>query len=680
MSYDFKNFGELLFDNNKMKERLPTPIYQRFIDAYNHESPLDAEVADVIAHNMKLWALEHGCTHYTHWFHPLSGTTAEKHNSFIESINGQPIARFNGKSLIKDEPDASSFPNGGLRATFEARGYTYWDVESPAFIRGHVLYIPTVFISYKGESLDTKGPLLKSIDVINKSSTRLLNLLGYNVKSVKPFAGLEQEYFLIDRDDFMKRRDLYLTGKTLLGLIPPKAQQLETHYFGPIPQRVNKFMEELNKQLWDLGIYAKAEHNEVAPGQFELAPIFSNVNIAVDQNMLIMEILQDVALKNNMVCLLHEKPYQGVNGSGKHNNYSLITDTGLNLFDPNKDNLVFLIFLSSLMKGVDEYSDLIRLFSSNPGNDFRLGASEAPPAIVSMYLSDDVEKYFEPTKKPSKKSSFKMQTISSLPMDDSDRNRTSPVAFTGNKFEFRMLGSSMNASELNIIVNLSLAKALDDFYLELSKYKDNLIEHAKQIAFDTYKKHQRIIFSGNGYSSSWVEEAKNRGLHNIPTFVEAISSLDNENVISLFNEYNVFNQKELEARKEIKYENYYNIRLIEIKTLTEIIYQQVIPSAIKELNFICKCGDKFMSKSMFTKANKLQTFIDEASLQAGIIEDKVKEVNLLNNYKDKSLFILKQILPLCDKLRLTADNLEKYISKDFQPFPQYEQLFFDIDF
>ena len=478
----------------------------------------------------------------------------------------------------------------------------------------------------------------------------------------------------------MKRRDLYLTGKTLLGLIPPKAQQLETHYFGPIPQRVNKFMEELNKQLWDLGIYAKAEHNEVAPGQFELAPIFSNVNIAVDQNMLIMEILQDVALKNNMVCLLHEKPYQGVNGSGKHNNYSLITDTGLNLFDPNKDNLVFLIFLSSLMKGVDEYSDLIRLFSSNPGNDFRLGASEAPPAIVSMYLSDDVEKYFEPTKKTSKKSSFKMQTISSLPMDDSDRNRTSPVAFTGNKFEFRMLGSSMNASELNIIVNLSLAKALDDFYLELSKYKDNLIEHAKQIALDTYKKHQRIIFSGNGYSSSWVEEAKNRGLHNIPTFVEAISSLDNENVISLFNEYNVLNQKELEARKEIKYENYYNIRLIEIKTLTEIIYQQVIPSAIKELNFICQCGDKFMSKSMFTKANKLQTFIDEASLQAGIIEDKVKEVNLLNNYKDKSLFILKQILPLCDKLRLTADNLEKYISKDFQPFPQYEQLFFDIDF
>ena len=396
----------------------------------------------------------------------------------------------------------------------------------------------------------------------------------------------------------MKRRDLYLTGKTLLGLIPPKAQQLETHYFGPIPQRVNKFMEELNKQLWDLGIYAKAEHNEVAPGQFELAPIFSNVNIAVDQNMLIMEILQDVALKNNMVCLLHEKPYQGVNGSGKHNNYSLITDTGLNLFDPNKDNLVFLIFLSSLMKGVDEYSDLIRLFSSNPGNDFRLGASEAPPAIVSMYLSDDVEKYFEPTKKTSKKSSFKMQTISSLPMDDSDRNRTSPVAFTGNKFEFRMLGSSMNASELNIIVNLSLAKALDDLYLELSKYKNNLIEHAKQIALDTYKKHQRIIFSGNGYSSSWVEEAKNRGLHNIPTFVEAISSLDNENVISLFNEYNVLNQKELEARKEIKYENYYNIRLIEIKTLTEIIYQQVIPSAIKELNFINLCQNQCLLKQI----------------------------------------------------------------------------------
>lgn len=682
MDYDFKNFGELLYDKNKMKATLPSPIYKRFIDAVNHEVPLDLAIADVIAHNMKMWALSHGCTHYTHWFHPLSGTTAEKHNSFIENIDGQPIARFSGKSLIKDEPDASSFPNGGLRATFEARGYTYWDVESPAFIRGHVLYIPTVFISYTGEALDTKGPLLKSIDAINKSAVKLLNLLGKKVKTVKPYIGLEQEYFLVDKDDFLKRRDLYLTGKTLLGLVPPKAQQLETHYFGPIPQRVNKFMEELNKELWDLGIYAKAEHNEVAPGQFELAPIFSNVNIAVDQNMLTMEILQDVALKNNMVCLLHEKPYQGVNGSGKHNNYSLLTDTGLNLFDPKCENeTLFLIFVSCLMKGVDEYSDLIRLSSSNPGNDFRLGASEAPPAIISMYIAEEFENKFEKKSISKKNKKFKMDTISSLPSDESDRNRTSPVAFTGNKFEFRSLGSSMNASELNIVINLVMSKAVDEFYNELNLYNgDDIESKAREMALKLYNDHKRILFSGNGYSDEWVEEAKNRGLHNIHTFAEAINSLNDEKNINLFDSYQVLNPKEVNARKEIKYENYYNIRLIEIKTLTEMTYQQVIPSAIKELNFICACGKEFMSKSMLTKVDKLQLFIDESSLLAGQIEDKVKELSYQNDYQEKCMFILNNILPLCSKLRTITDNLEKYISKDNQPFPQYEQLFFDIDF
>lgn len=680
MNYNFKNFGELLFDNKKMKERLPLPIYKRFIEAYNHETPLEVEVADVIAHNMKLWALEHGCSHYTHWFHPLSGVSAEKHNSFIEEIDNEPIARFNGKSLIKDEPDASSFPNGGLRATFEARGYTYWDITSPCFIRGHVLYIPTVFISYKGESLDTKGPLLKSIEVINHSSTRLLNLLGKKVTSVKPYIGLEQEYFLVDKDDFMKRRDLYLTGKTLLGLIPPKAQQLETHYFGVIPSRVNKFMEEVNEKLWDLGIYAKAEHNEVAPGQFELAPIFSNANIAVDQNMLTMIILQEVALKHNMVCLLHEKPYEGVNGSGKHNNYSLITSEGDNVFDLKKDELVFKVFLSALMEGVDEYQSLIRLFSSNPGNDFRLGASEAPPAIVSMYLSDDIEKLFEPNKILNNNIKFEMDTISSLPSDNSDRNRTSPVAFTGNKFEFRMLGSSMNASELNIVINLALASSLDKIYDELKAEKGDLQLKAKEIALRKYNEHKRIVFSGNGYSPLWVKEATKRGLENISSFALAIDVLNNENNINLFSKYNVLNKKELDARKEIKYENYCNVRLIEIKTLTEMIYQQVIPSAIKELNFITTTSNIYMSKSMLSKVDKLKTFIDESSLNAGIIEDKVKEINSLTNNKDKCEFILNDILPLCKYLRQIADNLEKYISQDFRPFPSYEQLFFDIDF
>lgn len=686
MNYDFKRFGELLFDKRKMKQRLPSPIYDRFIDALNHNKPLTIDVADVIAHNMKIWALEHGCTHYTHWFHPLRGSTAEKHNSFIEEHDGEPIVRFTGKSLIKDEPDASSFPNGGLRATFEARGYTYWDCESPAFIRGHVLYIPTVFISYNGESLDTKGPLLKSIDSLNKSSVNLLHKLNYkNVKSVKPCIGLEQEYFLIDRDLFLKRRDLYLTGKTLLGLLPPKGQQLEKHYFGSIPTRVNSYLEEVNSELWNLGIYAKAEHNEVAPGQFELAPIFNDSNIAIDQNMIIMEVLMDVAIKHNLVCLLHEKPYQGVNGSGKHNNYSLITNEGNNLFDPGKDlknNIPFLVFVTSLIKAVDTHSELFRLFSSNPGNDFRLGANEAPPAIISIYLSSEIESILEGKENDkSISNTYEMTTISNLPKDSSDRNRTSPIAFTGNKFEFRTLGSSMNASELNIIINLALSEALDTFNSLLEESKNiDINEAALTICQKIYHDHKRIIFSGNGYASEWIEESKRRGLPNIKTFVESIAYFEKEESIQLFKKYNVLSQKEILAREDIKYENYYNIRVIEYKTMTEMIYQQVIPSAIKELNFICQCGEKFMSKSMMTKVAKLQAFIDEASLLAGKIEDELASINQISSLKQKCLLLLEKVNPINDSLRLIADKLEKYISKDFQPFPQYEQLFFGIDY
>ncbi len=693
MSYDFKNFGSCLFDEREMAKRLPSPVFKKFKEAKYHETPLDTEVADAIAHVMKEWALEHGCSHYTHWFHPLTGSTAEKHNSFVEEKDGVPICRFSGKSLIKDEPDASSFPSGGLRATFEARGYTYWDVESPAFIRGHVLYIPTVFISYTGESLDTKGPLLKSIEAVSNAACRIVNSFGdKTVKRVIPSVGLEQEYFLVDKDTFYQRRDLYLTGKTLLGAMPSKGQELEKHYFGTISDKVNAYMEEVNKELWDLGVYAKAEHNEVAPGQFEISPVFSSLNVAIDQNMMMMDILQKVALKHGLVCLLHEKPFDGVNGSGKHNNYSLVTDDGQNLFDPGKDphnNVRFLLITSALIKAVDENAELIRLASSDSGNDFRLGANEAPPAIVSIYLGDVIESIYESLvgKKPTSyvKSGLKefgMSTIKNLPKDNSDRNRTSPVAFTGNKFEFRMLGSSMNASFLNTVINTSLAKVLDEMADELDtvKNRQDVREKAISIISKTYKKHKRVIFSGNGYSDEWVKEAAKRGLPNIHTFIEAIDSFATKDSIKLFEKYGVFSEKEILARSEIMYESYVNIRSIEIKTMTAMIYQNIIPSAIKELNFITTCPESYMSDSMKTRAKKLGTFIDECSLLAGKSEDALDKANEAISIKDKGMYILKKVIPLTEELRTTADKMEHYISVDNLPYPSYEKLFFDMDY
>lgn len=693
MEYDFKDFGSCLFSESEMAKRLPSPVFRKFKEARDHETPLEIEIADAIAHEMKDWALEHHCTHYTHWFHPLTGSTAEKHNSFIEEKDGVPICRFSGKSLIKDEPDASSFPSGGLRATFEARGYTYWDVESPAFIRGHVLYIPTVFISYTGESLDTKGPLLKSIDAVSDAASRIVNSFGdKTVKRVIPCVGLEQEYFLVDKATFYQRRDLYLTGKTLLGAMPPKGQELEKHYFGSISQRVNDYMEEVNKELWNLGVYAKAEHNEVAPGQFEISPIFSSLNVAIDQNMMMMDILQKVALKHNLVCLLHEKPFDGVNGSGKHNNYSLVTDDGQNLFDPGKDphnNVRFLLFTGALLEAIDDNATLIRLASSDAGNDFRLGANEAPPAIVSVYLGDVIEGVFDSIvgKKPTSyvKSGLKefgMSTIKNLPKDNSDRNRTSPIAFTGNKFEFRMLGSSMNASFLNTVINTSLAKVLDEIADELDKVKNrqDVREKALDIIASMYKKHKRIVFSGNGYSDEWVKEAERRGLPNVPTFIESIKCFSEKNCISTFEKYGVYTEKEIMARSEIMYESYVHVRSIEIRTLTAMIYQNIIPSAIKELNFITTSGNEYMSSSMRTRAEKLSTFIDECSLLAGQSEDELKASLEEASSLESGMHILTKVIPLTEELRKTADKMELYISIDNLPYPSYEKLFFDTDF
>ena len=681
MKYEFKNFASKVFSDDLLKESIGSTVYNEYKKAIKEKEMLDIKTADIIADAMKDWAVKNGCTHYTHWFHPLNGQTAEKHNSFIDYSDGAPIVKFSGKSLTKDEPDASSFPSGGLRATFEARGYTYWDKTSPVFIRGHVLYIPTIFISYNGDSLDTKLPLLKSIDALDKSATSLLKLLGYDVASVKPHIGLEQEYFLVDKDIFIKRRDLFLTGKTLFGILPAKAQELEKHYCGPIPMRVNEFMEDVNSQLWDLGILAKSEHNEVAPGQFELVPVYSELNKAIDQNMIVMEILQKTALKHNLVCLLHESPFKGINGSGKHNNYSLITDSNENLFDPGKTketNIRFFIMISALLRAVDKYAELIRLSSSDAGNDFRLGANEAPPAIVSIYLGDVIENVLKNLKVSD---NIDVLNLRNLPKDTSDRNRTSPIAFTGTKFEFRMLGSSLNPSFFNTVINTILANELDEIRKEISESKkDSIDKKIIDVIYVSYNDHKRIIFSGNGYSNDWIKQAKENGLSNIKTFFEAIDYFYKDNSISLFEKYNIFSSKEIYARSEIMYESFVNIRKIESKALTSIVYQNIIPSAIKELKFITSINQEYMTDSMKAKAKKLMNFIESASSLSGKVQDELTKLNDYSTFKEKGYHILKDITPISSSLRDVIDKMELYTSKDNLPFPTYEELFFSIEY
>ncbi len=683
MFYEFSNFGSKLFDDSRIKAGISSDDYSKYTEAKKSKNILDSKTADRIAEAMKNWAVENGCTHYTHWFHPLNGSTAEKHNSFIDEEDDKPILRFSGKSLIKDEPDASSFPSGGLRATFEARGYTYWDITSPAFIRGHVLYIPTIFVSYTGDSLDTKGPLLKSINAVDKAATSLMQSLGYkDVKSVMPCTGLEQEYFLVDRSVFLKRRDLILTGKTLFGTVPPKSQELERHYCGSIPERINSFMEDVNVQLWDLGIYAKSEHNEVAPGQFELVPVYSSLNKAIDQNMIIMDILGKTALKHGLVCLLHESPFKGVNGSGKHNNYSLLCDNGINMFSPGKtpeSNLCFFLAVAALIKAVDKYADLIRLSSSDSGNDFRLGSNEAPPAIVSMHLGDVIEEILASLKDGD---DYHKLSISHLPKDTSDRNRTSPVAFTGNKFEFRMLGSSLNPSFLNTVINTSLAEVFEEITEALKECDsiDEVNSKAVNIIKDIYKKHGRVIFSGNGYDRKWPKEAEQRGLEIIPTFYEAISHFLKDESVALFEKHGVFSRREIEARSEIMYESYVNVRSIETKTLTAIVYQDIIPSYIKELKSVTSISPEYISESMKTKAVKLMDFIDQCSRLCGKVEDELEALKNMDSYTDKGRHMLEKVLPEAEKLRNTLDTIEHYISRDNLPCPGYEELFFSIDY
>ena len=693
----FKDFGSKVFGEKEMKSRLPRPVYLSWKKTVANEEMLDRTTADAIAHAMKLWALDNGATHFTHWFQPMTGGTAEKHDSFLEpDINGEPFARFSGKMLIKGEPDASSFPNGGLRTTFEARGYTYWDVKSPVFIRDNILCIPTVFVSYSGEALDKKDPLLKSLEALSKAATRVVNILGdKDVKSCDISVGLEQEYFLIDRKYFDRRLDLRFTGRTLFGVPSPKTQELDDHYFGAIPPRVAAFMKEANQELWKLGIYAKTEHNEVAPGQFELAPIFTNGNVAVDQNHLIMDILRETAKKHGFACLLHEKPFQGINGSGKHDNYSIITDDGQNLFSPGEkpaENIRFLLFVCAFIRAVDTYPLLLRLSASCTGNDHRLGANEAPPAIISIYLGSYIENilydiYTKNSKKPitqEEKTAFNPVTgLSYIPHDNTDRNRTSPLAFTGNKFEFRMLGSSMSASFSNTVLNAIMAESLNQIADELEgiKYIQDIREKALTICRNLIEKHKRILFSGDGYSEEWAKEAKRRGLPNVKSFIESTEVLNDPSVINLFTSLNIYSEKELAANRIILQEQYEKIMGIEVRTMIEMARKDILPSQIAELKFYndtINTSDKSTPKFIRDHASTISTLIDQTYQAIQALEDAWKKVTATGNTFEIGQNIYYKINPLMDKLRASVDAYEKIAAREFYKLPSYEDILFNI--
>lgn len=693
----FKDFGSKVFGEKEMKSRLPRPVYLSWKKTVANEGMLDRITADAIAHAMKLWALDNGVTHFTHWFQPMTGGTAEKHDSFLEpDMNGEPFARFSGKMLIKGEPDASSFPNGGLRTTFEARGYTYWDVKSPVFIRDNILCIPTVFVSYSGEALDKKDPLLKSLEALSTAATRVVNILGdKDVKSCDISVGLEQEYFLIDRKYFDRRLDLRFTGRTLFGAPSPKTQELDDHYFGAIPPRVAAFMKEANQELWKLGIYAKTEHNEVAPGQFELAPIFTNGNVAVDQNHLIMDILRETAKKHGLACILHEKPFQGINGSGKHDNYSIITDDGQNLFSPGDkpaENIRFLLFICAFIRAVDTYPLLLRMSASCTGNDHRLGANEAPPAIISIYLGSYIENilydiYTKNHKKPitqEEKTAFNPVTgLAYIPHDNTDRNRTSPLAFTGNKFEFRMLGSSMSASFSNTVLNAIMAESLNQIAdkLEGIKYIQDIREKALTICRNLIEKHKRILFSGDGYSDEWAKEAKRRGLPNVKSFIESTEVLNDPSVINLFTSLNIYSEKELAANRIILQEQYEKIMGIEVRTMIEMARKDILPAQTAELKFYrdaVNASGKSAPKFIHNHVSKVSTLIDQTYQAIQDLEEAWQKVTTTGNTYEIGQNIYYKINPLMDKLRDAVDRYEQISSREFYKLPSYEDILFNI--
>lgn len=686
-------FGSMVFNETVMRERLPQETFNTLKRTMDQGIPLEEGVANIVANAMKDWAVEKGATHFTHWFQPMTGITAEKHDSFISpQKNGTVIMNFSGKELIKGEPDGSSFPSGGIRATCEARGYTAWDPTSPAFIKDGSLCIPTAFCSYGGEALDKKTPLLRSMDAIDRQSKRILALFGKTVKRVSTTVGPEQEYFLIDADLYRQREDLKLTGRTLFGAPASKGQELDDHYFGVIRTRVSEFMKDLDKALWELGIPAKTKHNEVAPAQHELAPIFSTTNIAADHNQLTMELMKKIAKKHNLVCLLHEKPFAGVNGSGKHNNWSLTTDTGENLLEPGKTpeaNAQFLLILTAVIKGVDEYQDLLRASVATAGNDHRLGANEAPPAIISMFVGDELEALLESIQKGVPYDSkdkevlrLGVDALPDLPKDNTDRNRTSPFAFTGNKFEFRSLGSSLSISCPNIMLNTIIAEEFRQFADILESSQDFNADLNKLIK-TTLHQHSRIIFNGNGYSQEWVEEAKQRGLLNLKTTTDAMPTFLEKKNVQLFEQHGVYTEKEMKARYEIQMEEYTKTLLIEARTMITMAYRQIGPavlSYIKSINEtiegIQKTNSTFSTTSMTKLVQKLAENYDMLMDTTQVLGETIQKVGELSDVTEQAIFCTSNIIPTMEKLRTYGDTLETITAKESWPFPVYSDLLF----
>lgn len=691
-----KIFGTMVFDDRAMRERLPKSTYKALKNATANDTSLDLSIANIIANAMKDWAIEKGATHFTHWFQPMTGITAEKHDSFITpDHDGSIIMEFSGKELIKGEPDASSFPSGGLRATFEARGYTAWDPTSYAFIKDDTLCIPTAFCSYTGEALDKKTPLLRSMAAINKEALRILKFFGHtNVSKVLTTVGPEQEYFLVDKTLYEKRRDLIFCGRTLFGAKPPKGQELEDHYFGTIKPRVAAFMKELDEELWKLGILAKTKHNEVAPAQHELAPIFTTTNIATDHNQLTMEMMKKIAARHNLVCLLHEKPFAGVNGSGKHNNWSLSTDTGINLLEPGKfpaENTQFLLFLSAIIKAIDDYQDLLRLSVASAGNDHRLGANEAPPAIVSMFLGDELTEILtaiESDRLYANKIASYMEVgvdvLTRFRKDSTDRNRTSPFAFTGNKFEFRMLGSSLSISGPNIILNTIVAEVLSQFAdrLEQTDDAETLIH---ELIKTTAKDHKRIIFNGNNYSDEWVKEAKERGLLNLKSTTDVLPYFISDKNITLFTKHKIFTETEIHSRYEILLENYCKVIHIEALTMLEMVKKDIIPAVSSYINDLTQTALNkralLPSLSCALEENIIQALSGLSSClynKMESLDDALLSKSQFASEQEHAVFAYDNIIPAMQELRAVADEIEILVGRSYWPYPTYGDLLFSV--
>ncbi len=688
-------FGCNVFSDTVMRERLPKNVYKSVLKTKQLGTALDSEVADVVANAMKDWAVEKGATHYTHWFQPMTGVTAEKHDAFISpTADGGAILEFSGKELIKGEPDASSFPSGGLRATFEARGYTAWDPTSCAFIKDDSLYIPTAFCSYTGEILDKKTPLLRSMDVVSEQALRILRLFGNErATRVTTTVGAEQEYFLIDKKYYDMREDLVITGRTLFGAKPPKGQELEDHYFGNIKQRVSDYMKDLDEELWKLGIYSKTKHNEVAPSQHELAPIFTTANIAADHNQLTMEIMKKTALKHGLVCLLHEKPFAGVNGSGKHNNWSICSNDGQNLLDPGatpQDNLQFLTFLCAIIKGVHEYAPLLRLSAASAGNDHRLGANEAPPAVVSLFIGSELQAVidalengskFSPT--PDNEFEIGVDALPNFPKDTTDRNRTSPFAFTGNKFEFRMLGSADSISCTNTIINTVVANELCQFADELEK-ADNFEKALKALLIKTIKNHKQIVFNGNGYADEWIDEAVNeRKLPNLVSTVDALPEYTRPEFVSMFEKFKVYTATEINSRTEILLENYSKVINIEALTMLDMCNKKIVPACIKYTKSMC---DAVISKNAIgieanlerKLAQKLTQLTEDIAEAAAALDKKVLSAQSQAEGLTMAKYYRNEVFAQMQKLRLLVDETETMVAEEAWPFPSYSALLYSI--